>query len=94
MYQDIIDAQYLSDYKIKLFFQDGKSGIVDFSKFVEKGGVFSKLLDLNVFQRFEINRETGVITWNNQIDIAPETLYSEATGEPLPSWVEKQTLPS
>ncbi len=80
MYQDIIDAQYLSDYKIKLLFQDGKSGIVDFSKFIEKGWIFSKLVDLNVFQRFEINRETGVITWNNQIDIAPETLYSEATG--------------
>jgi hypothetical protein len=92
MYQDIIEAKYLSDYKIKLLFENGKSGVVDFRKFIEKGGIFSKLRDYDVFKRFEINRETGVITWENDIDIAPETLYSEATGEPLPSWIEKESV--
>ena len=90
MYQDIIDAKYISDYKIKLFFEDGKSGVVDFSKFINKGGVFSRLQDYTFFKKFEINSETGVITWENDIDISPETLYSEATGEPLPNWVENE----
>ena len=90
MYQDIIDAKYISDYKIKLFFEDGKSGVVDFSKFINKGGVFSRLQDYTIFKKFEINSETGVIAWENDIDISPETLYSEATGEPLPNWVEKE----
>ncbi|RQW02740.1 DUF2442 domain-containing protein [candidate division KSB1 bacterium] len=92
MYQDIIEAHYLYDYKIKLFFENGKSGVVDFRKFIEKGGVFCKLADYDVFKRFGINRETGVITWEDDIDIAPETLYSEATGEPLPSWIEKESV--
>ena len=26
--------------------------------------------------------------WPGDIDIAPETLYSEATGESLPTWME------
>jgi hypothetical protein len=91
MYQDIIDAEYVSDYKIKLFFEDGKSGVADFRKFIDKGGVFSKLQDNSFFKQFEINNETGVITWENDIDISPETLYSEATGESLPNWVEKES---
>ena len=57
MYQDIIEAKYLSDYKIKLLFENGKSGVVDFRKFIEKGGIFSKLRDYDVFKRFEINRD-------------------------------------
>jgi hypothetical protein len=37
---------------------------------------------------FTVNHELGTLTWQNEIDIAPETLYSEATGSPLPDWVE------
>lgn len=43
--------------------------------------------DLDFFKRFEINRELGVITWGGEVDLAPETLYAEATGEPLPGWM-------
>ena len=92
MYQDIVKADYLADYKIKLFFENGKSGVVDFKKFIDKGGIFSELLDYDVFKKFKINKETGVITWENKIDVSPETLYSEATGEPLPNWVEKESI--
>jgi hypothetical protein len=28
-------------------------------------------------------------TLNEELDVSPETLYSEATGAPLPSWVEQ-----
>ena len=91
MYCDIISATYKGDYKIVIFFENGKSGVVDFQKYLEKGGIFAPLKDLDFFRRFAINRELGIITWNNEIDIAPETLYSEATKEPLPRWVEKES---
>ena len=32
----------------------------------------------------------AVITWGEQIDIALETLYAEATGRGLPDWVETE----
>lgn len=33
---DIISAQYLENYKIKLTFEDGKSGVVDFSGYLRQ----------------------------------------------------------
>jgi hypothetical protein len=92
MYYDAIAAEYLGDYKLRVSFADGKSGVVDFGKYIKKGGIFNKLADVKNFKRFTINRELGVITWDGEIDIAPETLYSEATQEPLPQWVEKAGL--
>ena len=85
---DAVSAEYLEDYKLKIWFADGKSGVVDFTNYIRKGGIFDKLANLENFKRFTVNQELGVITWYGEIDIAPETLYSEATQEPLPQWVE------
>lgn len=89
MYFDIVSASYKEKYKIALIFENGKSGIVDFQKFIQKGGVFKKLEDLEYFKKFVVNRELGAITWDNEVDVAPETLYCEATKEPLPHWAEQ-----
>jgi hypothetical protein len=43
---------------------------------------------MEFFRHFQIHPELGVLTWQNEIDISPETLYSEATGSPLPDWME------
>ncbi len=87
MIHDVIKAEYKAGYKIQLVFDDGKTGLVDFSKFIAKGGVFKKLENHEFFKNFTINEDLGVISWNNEIDIAPETLYSEATNTPLPEWM-------
>ena len=67
----------------------GRSRVIQDGNIIEKGGVFSVLRDPNVFNKAVIHKELGVITWNNEIDIAPETAYSMATGTPLPEWMEK-----
>jgi hypothetical protein len=90
MIHDIINAEYKGDYLIELFFDDGKRGIVDFSKYLKRGGVFRKLKNLEYFRAFQINKELGVLTWADELDIAPETLYAEATGTRLPSWMGEQ----
>ncbi len=90
MIHDIIDAEYKGDYLIELFFDDGKHGIVNFSKYLNRGGVFRKFKNIEYFRAFQINKELGVLTWADELDIAPETLYAEATGTRLPSWMEKQ----
>ena len=89
MYIDLISAKYVDGYRIELTFENGKSGIVDFSKFIAKGGVFSRLSDLDYFQRFQVNEELGILTWEDEVDVAPEVLYSEAAGEPLPHWMQQ-----
>ena len=88
MYHDITDIRVLDDYKLQLTFDDGKSGILDCKPFIDKGGVFSKLRDPEFFKRVHIHNELRVLTWDNEIDIAPETVYSITTGSPLPDWME------
>jgi len=94
MYKDVISAKYKGGYKIEVIFEDGVKGIVDFSKYLSKGGVFEKFKNIEFFKSFKINEELGVLTWADEIDIAPETLYAEATGSRLPSWMHVQDISS
>jgi hypothetical protein len=89
MLLDIVSAEYLEEYKIKLTFENGKSGVVDFRLYLKKGGVFKKFNDVRFFKLFQIDKEIGNLTWNKEIDIAPEILYSKATNTPLPEWMEE-----
>mgnify|MGYP005634488271 FL=1 len=88
MLHDVISAKYEGNYRIALTFDDGKKGIVDFSEYPLKGGVFDRFKDIDFFKNFWINDELGTLTWQNDIDVAPEKLYSKATGNPLPKWME------
>jgi hypothetical protein len=72
----VIDAKYISDYKIKITFDNGEQKIADFSKWL-KGEVFEPLKDKNYFRKFFVDGWT--ISWSNGADIAPETLYLEST---------------
>lgn len=95
MLRDVISATYKGEYKIEVTFEDGASGIIDFSNYLLEGGVFIKFKDMEFFKNFKINEELGVLTWGDEIDIAPETLYSEATNTPLPEWMNsRQGLPA
>ncbi len=87
MYYDVIAARHVEDYKLHLPFENGKSGLVDFLKYIHKGGVFAPLEDLDYFKKFTINNELGLITWGEAVDVAPEILDAEATREPLPGWM-------
>ena len=79
MYFDVTEATYSGKYQIDLQFADGSSGKVDFTKYLEEGTVLAKLKDLAVFKGFAV--KYGTIVWGEDLDIAPETLYLEATGK-------------
>ncbi len=87
MYHEVIDAKYIDGYKLELVFENGKKGTVDLHDYAQKGGVFSHFSEIEYFKRFYINKELGVLCWPDDVDIAPEILYSKATGEPLPEWM-------
>ncbi len=94
MLKDVVSAIYKGEYNIELTFEDGATGTVDFSKFLDKVGLFEKFRDIEFFKNFQINREVGVLTWADEVDIAPETLYAEATNSQLPDWMElRQDVP-
>lgn len=88
---DVVSTNYRGAYLIDIEFDDGRQGTVDFSKYLEREGVFERFRDIEFFRNFRINKELGVLTWGDEIDIAPETLYAEATGSPLPAWMNPET---
>lgn len=71
----VVKAQYQGDFKIRLLFNDGVQGTVDFSDWLT-GPVFEPLKDRAYFARFFV--EGGTVTWPNGADIAPETLHERA----------------
>jgi len=87
MTPDIKKAEYVNGYKIHVWFENGRDGIVDFAKYINQGGIYSSLANVELFKKFTVDPEVFVLTWPNKADIAPEEIYSAATGESLPSWM-------
>ena len=58
MLYDVINAEYIESYKLKIEFEDGSAGIVDFSDYLEKGGVFAKFKDLDFFKNFIVSGQS------------------------------------
>jgi hypothetical protein len=82
VYFSLIEAEYLSEYLIRMRFEDNTAGIADLSGYVSKGGVFKQFEDIGYFKKFSL--ENGTLTWGNgELDIAPEALYAKATGKPI-----------
>ena len=65
-------VEYLSGYKLKLTFADGKIKIVDLESRLNKG-ILAQLQDINLFRNVKL--EFSSIAWDNGADIAPEWLY-------------------
>jgi hypothetical protein len=74
---DVTGVEVIGDYRLRLTFEDGTVGDVDFSGH-EWRGVFEPLRDPEYFARVTIDPDAGTITWPNGIDMAPEPLYAEA----------------
>ena len=72
MFLEVIKADYLDGYRVKLLFNNGETRIVDLSKSLN-GSVFAPLKDLDFFKCFTIKFNT--IEWENGADFAPEYLY-------------------
>jgi hypothetical protein len=71
----VVRADYRSEYRIHIVFNDGMENTVDFEPWLE-GPVFEPLRQPAYFRRFFL--EGGTIAWPNGADIAPETLYERA----------------
>jgi Protein of unknown function (DUF2442) len=70
----VTDVQCVGSYRLRLKFEDGEIGELDFSA-EEWSGVFEPLRDPAYFRRVELDDELGTIVWPNGADFAPETLH-------------------
>jgi hypothetical protein len=75
--QDITGVEVIGEHRLRLAFDDGTVGEVDFKE-REWRGVLAPLRDPDYFARVRVDPEAGTIAWPNGIDMAPEPLYAEA----------------
>ena len=78
----VVGVAVVGDYRLRLLFDDGTVGDVDFSS-REWVGVFEPLRDPAVFALVRVDPEAATIVWPGDLDMAPETLYEEARRNPL-----------
>lgn len=78
MFMEIIRAEYIDGYRLKMTFDNGEIKIADFESFLI-GPVFQPLKDIEYFKRFSIPFNT--VQWENGADFAPEFLYEISTAE-------------
>jgi len=70
---DITGVEVIGNYRLRLTFEDGTVGDVDFTE-RDWSGVFEPLRDRDFFARVAVDPEAGTITWPGGLDMAPEPL--------------------
>ncbi len=76
MILNVVKADYINDFKIKVLFNDGLEKIVDLKNYInsKKHPFFQPLKNVNEFKKFQVHR---TLVWDNGADIAPEYLYEK-----------------
>jgi hypothetical protein len=78
----VTDVEVVGPHRLRLGFDDGSTGVVDFSHRRWKG-IFEPLADPAFFCRVRVDEEIGTIAWPNGADIAPDTLHAWAQQRPV-----------
>lgn len=73
MFLEIIKAEYVDGYRLRVVFNDGTVKEMDFTDVVHEYPVFKPLQNVDSFRKFNV---TDTLEWEGgTIDIAPEYVY-------------------
>lgn len=75
----IVSAEPLPQYRLKVIFNDGLSGVFPVEP-ERRGGVFLKLLEAGVFDAVTINPDSGSVEWPGGVDLCPDTMHQAMVG--------------
>lgn len=78
----IAGVAVLRTHLLRLLFDDGTVGDVDFSA-EHWAGVLEPLNDPDFFAQVSVDSESRTLVWPGDLDIAPEPLYDRARAHPL-----------
>ncbi|MEJ2083881.1 MAG: DUF2442 domain-containing protein [Acidobacteriota bacterium] len=78
----IVDVEARQGYRLWVRFEDGAEGEVDLSDLVGRG-VFEAWKDPTAFRKVTIDPESQTAAWPGGIDLCPDSLYEEVTGQPV-----------
>jgi len=83
MLMDIVAAEPLGEYRLRLRFEDGVEGVVDLALDLSFQGVFEPLRDPGYFAQVHVDPDLGTVVWPNGADLDPDVLYARVTGTPI-----------
>jgi hypothetical protein len=74
MILNVTKAQYLEEFKVKVWFNDGLEKTVDLKNYInsKKHPFFQPLKEVEEFKKFQVHK---TLVWENGADIAPEYLH-------------------
>jgi hypothetical protein len=73
---DVTKVKALPDYFIRAQFENGETRLFDMRPYLDYPA-FSALKEERVFMRAHV--EHGVVVWNDEVDLSPDTLYLRGT---------------
>lgn len=72
----IIKAEYLKDYRIRLFFSDGAAGDFDATAMLRgSGSLLTPLRETAYFSNFFL--KLGALRWKNGLELSPDSLHKK-----------------
>ncbi|MBI1955876.1 MAG: DUF2442 domain-containing protein [Acidobacteria bacterium] len=74
---DVLEAEYVSGFIVKLRFRDGTVGEIDLEAELT-GPIFEPLKSPEYFRQFRVHPEFHTLVWPNGADLAPEFLHQRA----------------
>ena len=93
MLKDVVFAEALDGYKLRLRFEDGVEGVVDVASLCPFDGVFRPLKDREHFAQVRVDPELGTVCWPSGADLDPDVLYSIVTGESISTATTRSKSP-
>lgn len=74
-YPTLKEAIPVEPLKLRLFYDNGEERIIDMTHYM-KSNYFKQLMNWDYFIKVRVKGE--VVSWPNEQDIAPETLYLDS----------------
>ena len=72
----VTKVEALPSFQLHVQFEDGTEGIVNMANFLKRDcGVFKILRNVEVFKTVRV--EHGAVTWPEELDLAPDSMYEE-----------------
>ena len=76
----IIDFEIVKPYTLRIIFEDNQERTINFEP-VLYGHYYGPLRDLKLFEQVRLDSEVHTLTWPNEADFDPATLYNWHCGD-------------
>lgn len=78
MYWDVVEVKSEPDYCLFVRFKDGLTGHIQLRQ-EEMTGALEPLRDMHFFEQVFI--DGGAVAWPGEIDLAPDAMYAQVSGQ-------------